>query len=110
MWAYPSHGWVKVNTDGAAKGNQGIEACGGLIRDESESWIIRFVVHIGICSSFIAELWEILMGLKVAWDRGFRKVIIESDPASIISMLQKKESCSSGTKLVSRIFAWMEGD
>lgn len=31
-WFKPREGWVKLNTDGAAKGNPGIARCGGLIR------------------------------------------------------------------------------
>ncbi|KAI9124240.1 hypothetical protein K1719_005540 [Acacia pycnantha] len=28
-WQFPDEGWIKINTDGAARGNPGLAACGG---------------------------------------------------------------------------------
>jgi len=29
-WEFPSPGWVKINTDGAARGYPGLTTCGGI--------------------------------------------------------------------------------
>ena len=33
-WERPSHGWVKLNTDGSSLGNPGPAGGGGVIHDE----------------------------------------------------------------------------
>lgn len=45
-WVPPSNGIVKVNTDGASKGNGGAAGCGGLIRDSFGCWIAGFTRRI----------------------------------------------------------------
>ncbi|XP_028780528.1 uncharacterized protein LOC114736815 [Neltuma alba] len=37
--------------------------------------------------AFTAELWGCLHGLKVEWDEGHRRVILESDASSVIELL-----------------------
>ena len=37
----------------------------------------------------LAELWAILMGLKMAWTTGCKKVILESDSKEAIDLLLK---------------------
>lgn len=34
IWTFPEEGWLKVNTDGASRGNPGRSAIGYCIRDE----------------------------------------------------------------------------
>jgi len=34
IWKPPPHGFLKVNIDGASKGNPGLAGFGGVIRDE----------------------------------------------------------------------------
>ena len=55
-WEKPPHGWVKLNTDGAAEGNMGLAGCGDLLRDDHGNWIAGFVRRIGTSTSFVAEL------------------------------------------------------
>lgn len=53
----PPDGWaVKLNTDGAAKGNPGLAGPGGLIRSSAGSWLIGFQLHLVICSNMEDEL------------------------------------------------------
>ena len=39
------------------------------------------------CSSVTAELWAIYVGLQLTWDRGYRKVILESDSRVVIGLI-----------------------
>lgn len=105
-WACPPSGWVKLNTDGSSKGNPGDGGCGGLIRDEAGQWVASFCCHIGICSAFTAELWGILRGLCLAWAKGFRRVLIESNSNTIVHILTKQVMSDNNNPLL-RIHALM---
>ena len=82
-----STGQFKPNTNGASKGNPGAFGYGGLIQADDGRWTIGFSYHIGNCSAYKAKLWGILLGLKVAWNYGIRKLILESDSMAIVTIL-----------------------
>ncbi|EOY04279.1 Non-LTR retroelement reverse transcriptase-like [Theobroma cacao] len=78
-WELPKHSYVKLNVDGSAKGQPGMAAAGGVIRYEVGNWLLGFNYKIGISCSLQAELWALYWGLTLCWDKGFRKVQVESD-------------------------------
>ena len=41
-WEFPSPGWVKINTDGAARGYPGLATCGGIFRGVWENLLVLF--------------------------------------------------------------------
>lgn len=53
--------------------NPGSPGCGCVIRDYIERWIAGFAIHIGTCPAFTVELWGILKGLEVAFNKALRK-------------------------------------
>lgn len=55
-WMPPLEGWVKLNTDGASKGNPGDGGSEGMVQDSTGSWIVGFMFHIGHYTAFTAEL------------------------------------------------------
>ena len=55
-----------------------------------------FTAQLSSSSPLTAELWAIYFGLKLGWDRGFRKVQIESDS---IGAIQKISSAPTGSDL-----------
>jgi len=55
-WEPPPADWVKLNTDGASRGNPGLAAAGGVLRDREGRWIQGFALNIGVCSAPLAEL------------------------------------------------------
>ncbi|KAG7594142.1 Reverse transcriptase zinc-binding domain [Arabidopsis thaliana x Arabidopsis arenosa] len=87
-WHKPALGWVKVNTDGASHGNPGQATAGGVVRDTERGWLSGFVLNIGVCSAMLAELWGVYYGLYVAWEKGYRRVVLESDSALVVGYLQ----------------------
>ncbi|OMO70991.1 hypothetical protein CCACVL1_18527 [Corchorus capsularis] len=87
-WQRPAASFVKVNVDGSAKGNPGLSAAGGLIRDMQANWICGFTYRVGISSSLVAELWAIYHGLSLCWERGFRNVELESDSLLAVSRIK----------------------
>ena len=86
-WTYPEDGWIKLNVDGCSKGNPGMAGAGGVIWDNMGSWKGGSARNNGICSSVTVELWAIYVGLQLTWDKGFRKVILESDSSVAIGLI-----------------------
>ena len=98
-WTPPDDGWVKLDVDGASRGNPGEAGCGGLMRDATRRWLGDYTCNFGICNALTAEIWGALNGLHLAWELGFRKVILKSDSRVMTTILLKKmctypEACS----------------
>ena len=49
-WKFPSPGWVKINTDGAARGCPGLATCGGIFRGSMGEFIGAFSALSSDCS------------------------------------------------------------
>ncbi|BFG28792.1 hypothetical protein CerSpe_150660 [Prunus speciosa] len=88
-WQYPNEGVIKINTDGCRKGEDGRIAAGGVLRDSFEQWMRGFAVNLGVGEVLEVELWGIYLGLKIAWDIGCSAVVLESDSAIAVHLLNK---------------------
>lgn len=73
-WSYPREGWVKLNTDGAARGNPGPAGGGSIISGHRGEFLIAYALNYGRCMSTRAELSAVVRGLLLAWQEGFKKV------------------------------------
>ncbi len=78
-WQAPATGWISLNTDGAHRRSSGCSACGGVFRDTSGGWLGGFSMKLERCTAYRAELWGILIGLRQAWNRGRRRVLVQTD-------------------------------
>lgn len=47
------------------------------------------MANIGVCSVMATELWGIIYGMRLARQKGLRKIIVESDNKSIVELLHK---------------------
>jgi ribonuclease HI len=107
-WTPPISGWVKINTDGARR-RDGRAGCGGLIRGENKEWLGGFSKYIGQCSAFVAELWGVFEGLKLAQFKGFKKVELSVDSQVVINSIKNgDEGNAMGYRLVQRIRQMLE--
>ncbi|KAE8722513.1 hypothetical protein F3Y22_tig00013960pilonHSYRG00174 [Hibiscus syriacus] len=86
-WQRPTAGWVKANTDGAVGEADRMNVAGGVIRDARREWIFGFSRSIGICSILNAELWAIYDVVLHAWDLGIKKIIVETDSALVVDLM-----------------------
>ncbi|KAK9016923.1 hypothetical protein V6N11_079415 [Hibiscus sabdariffa] len=50
-----------------------------------------------------AELWGILVGLQIAWENGFERLLIQSDNKGAISLLNDTDATSNPCVLVRSI-------
>lgn len=60
---------------------------GGVLSDASANWIRGFTMSFGMESMFKVETRAMLEGLKIAWDKGYRKVKVESTNVLLVELL-----------------------
>jgi ribonuclease HI len=101
-WRRPPEGWIKLNSDGACKGNNGISGCGGLFRNSDGRWIKGYAKKIGSCDAFHAEMWGLYLGLDMAWRDHISYLIIESDSKLLIDMITGNCTIGGATPILVR--------
>ncbi|KAL6582730.1 hypothetical protein OROMI_004808 [Orobanche minor] len=87
-WSKPQPGWWKLNTDGAARGNLGDAAAGGIIRDHVGKPLIMFSEFLRDRTNNFAELYAIWRGLEFCIDNHFDKVWVEVDSKIALSLIE----------------------
>ncbi|CAI0558367.1 unnamed protein product [Linum tenue] len=65
-----------VNTDGSVKQPGSEAAGGGIIRDWTGKCMGAFVENLGVCTITRAEIMAAIRGLQMAWEYGYRKVLL----------------------------------
>lgn len=88
-WISPEEGFVKINCDGSLSIQNNLASCGGVIRDHWGAYIVGFACKLGNCSILQAELWAVFYGLKLGVDRGFRRIIVETDSLTARNLIVK---------------------
>ncbi|GLT41443.1 hypothetical protein SLA2020_155090 [Shorea laevis] len=78
-WEPPPPRTCKINVDGSSLGSQGLSVAGGICRDSLGLWQFGFNMQVGVGHAVRAEIFAILKGLEIAWQKNYRKVILESD-------------------------------
>ncbi|KAL0352385.1 UNVERIFIED_CONTAM: putative ribonuclease H protein [Sesamum calycinum] len=68
---------VKLNTDGASKGNPGVAGAGGIVRDYEGKVILAFSEPIGFTNNMVDEMHVVLRGFGICLEKGFSKVWFE---------------------------------
>ena len=81
---------MKINTDGVVSHMSSGIASGGLLRDDQAAFLKAFMFRGEVGDSLTAELWGGLHDLKLAWDLGFRKVILEMDSSDVVDLLKNQ--------------------
>lgn len=89
-WIAPPYNWVKLNCDGASKGNPGHSAAGGLIRNCDGNLICAYTTYYGVHTSIWAEAKAVLDGLLIVQSKSLTHVWIEVDSVLVAQMIQGK--------------------
>lgn len=92
VWLPPADGTIKVNVDGSSFGNPGRAGYGGLVRNNLGEWICGFYGSCGVADNLTTEIYAIMHGLDLAWNRGYRDVILETDSKSAIDLLNTAQA------------------
>ncbi|CAI0550240.1 unnamed protein product, partial [Linum tenue] len=91
------------NTDGSVILSQGSAAVGGVLRGADSRFVVAFDVNLGGGSITDAELAGINYDLRLAWDGGVRKLIVQKDSAAAIALLQSDQTSHPHHTLVNSI-------
>lgn len=86
-WRPPNSRWLKLNTDGAVVQAQCQAGCEGIFQDEDGRYFLTYAGHLGVCIVLQAELWAIWHGIRLACERGFRQVTVETDSLVVHKLL-----------------------
>eukprot|EP00253_Pinus_taeda_P019798 PITA_19798 len=88
-FAYPKDNFIKLNFDGASKGNPGNAGFGGIFRDNQGNTRWIYAEWGGEMTNNEAELWAVHQGLRIAIRNGYRNLEIEGDSQMAIGILKK---------------------
>lgn len=86
-WQPPEVGWVKCYVDGSSGNGGSAAGCGCIIRDSDGAWKADSTLNLGNSDSLSAEISSMILGLDLAWEKGFRRVILESDSRQAIDLI-----------------------
>lgn len=64
------------------------QAAGGLIRGADGEWLGGFTCNFCWCTNMAAELFGARQGLQLAWEKGFRRVVLELDASTAIQRIE----------------------
>ena len=87
-WPPSPDGFVAISVDAAVSVASQRCGVGGVVRTASGAVLSAFAypVERGF-SPLVAELWAILRGVELARDRGFIRVVVQSDCSKAISLI-----------------------
>lgn len=86
---YPGEHMIKLNFNGASKGNPGQAGLGGIFRDSRENTRWVYAEWGGEMTNNESELWALHQGLRIAVRYGYMNLEIKGDSQITIEMLRK---------------------
>ncbi|GLJ42714.1 hypothetical protein SUGI_0885530 [Cryptomeria japonica] len=103
-WMAPPLDWMKLNFDGASKGNPGDVGFGAIIRNNSSKIIHGVYGRLGKATNNEAKIRALEAGLNLCVQNGISKVLIEGDSQIIINgITNSKFQCWNLRKWLPRI-------
>ncbi|KAF9620149.1 hypothetical protein IFM89_010808 [Coptis chinensis] len=89
-WTLPDNGVLKLNTDGASKGNHGPAVVGVSARNSGGSFEFVYCRNIGVTTSYVSECIAILEGIEIAVSKGYTAIWVESDSKVVAAAYNTK--------------------
>lgn len=89
IWQPPPHGFLKINIDGASKGNPGMDGFGGVIRDEQGRIMDIFHSHLGTATNNMAKPMALEQFLEILMESNLHNAIIEANSELVINAAKK---------------------
>ncbi|CAI0393094.1 unnamed protein product [Linum tenue] len=109
-WQPPQHEWVCLNTDGSVTNSPLSSAAGGVVQGDDGRFITAFTMNLGGGSVTSAELAGIVQGLKLTWEAGVRKVILQTDSTTAKHLIEVATPHHRHYTSVAEIRRWLARD
>ncbi|XP_057851721.2 uncharacterized protein LOC131061886 [Cryptomeria japonica] len=90
-WSPPNPGWLKLNFDGASRGNLGPSGIGYVIRDHTGSILRKMEKSIPPDTNNIAKFKAMQFGLIDCIRHGLKYILVEGDSEIEINAIKRKK-------------------
>lgn len=97
---FPNAGKVKINTNGSSINETGYGSYGGLARNDQGRWIEGFYGFNGESIVLGAELWGIKQGLKLAKERGWEEMELDSDSKTAVDLINNNNEVENHQEMM----------
>ncbi|CAN1840857.1 Putative ribonuclease H protein At1g65750, partial [Linum perenne] len=91
-WKPAPEGFVTINTDRSYLPQNGNAAAGGILRDWMGRPLAVFAANLGACSITRAELRAADIGLRIAWDLGYRRAHLQLDSMVAVGAISNQQT------------------
>jgi ribonuclease HI len=91
-WNPPPAGSLKLNFDGASKGNPGMTGMGGVIRDSDGNIIRLYVGSMGNSTNNVVEFGALETGLEILSRERMTNTIVEGDSTLVINTVKRLQN------------------
>ena len=99
-----------INVEGASKDNQGEASARVLLKNDQGYLIQVFSTNLERTSNVAIELWVILLGLKLGWNLGHKKIIVKTNSKVTITLIKEASNESPHWNLIAKIKEIMQLD
>ncbi|KAJ1693939.1 hypothetical protein LUZ63_010637 [Rhynchospora breviuscula] len=86
----PNNALCILHFDGASKGNPGKAGAGALLKTEDGRLICRLSEGLGVVTNNVAEYKALLLGLRHALMKGFKRIDVQGDSMLVVMQVQGK--------------------
>ncbi|VFQ84939.1 unnamed protein product [Cuscuta campestris] len=108
-WQKPDNDTFCLNVDGSVDGTGA--SCGGVLRGHDGNWIGGFMCSCNTKHPTVAEAWAVLQGLKWAWKKGLRKLIVQCDSLECVEWIHGRHTTRGPAReVIEACQSWMGRD
>ncbi|CAL1361381.1 unnamed protein product [Linum trigynum] len=107
QWQPPQPGWSCLNTYGSVTLSTSSTAAGGVARRDDDLFVTAFSMNLGGGSINSDELAGIVHGLQITWEEGIRKVILQTNSTTALSLIDSATPHHSQYSYVAEIRRWL---